>query len=351
VLTVPVDELRRIAQEVLQAAGTPADLAKIVGDSLVDANLAGHDSHGILRLPGYVSFVRRGDVQPAARATVTHRDRATARVDGAWGWGQPAMQLATETAIELAAAHGVSCVAVNRCFHIGRIVPYVEAVARAGFIGIGMSNAGPAVAPHGGRRRMLGTNPFGWAVPRGKGKEPLSFDIATAGIAEGKLQLARAKGRQVPPGVLVTAEGRPSIDPNDFFGGGAILPFGGHKGYGVNLLAQVLGCWLAGMDTSRFEGPAGANGPVIVVIDIHPFVSQERFREEIDALCARIVSSPPAEGVEAVLLPGDQTIATRREREAAGIPVTKTTWTHVTAVAAELGVSLDVAPREPVAPR
>jgi LDH2 family malate/lactate/ureidoglycolate dehydrogenase len=349
-LTVPVDRLRRIAREVLETAGTPPDLAAVVGDSLIDANLYGHDSHGILRLPGYVNFVRKGDVQPAARAEVTHRDRATARVDGAWGWGQPAMLLATDTAIELAGTHGVSCVVVNRCFHIGRIVPYVEAAARAGFIGIGMSNAGPAVAPHGGRRRMLGTNPFGWAVPRGDGKEPLSFDIATAGIAEGKLQLARARGKRVAPGLLVTAEGRPSIDPNDFFGGGAILPFGGHKGYGVNLLAQVLGCGLAGMDTSRFEGPAGANGPVIVVIDIRAFVSEERFAQEVDGLCARILASPPAEGVDAVLLPGDRALAKRREREATGIPVPKTTWEHISAIAAELGVPIDEVPSAPVTP-
>jgi LDH2 family malate/lactate/ureidoglycolate dehydrogenase len=347
-LIVPADQLRRIAKDILQAAGTPADLAAVVGDSLVEANLSGHDSHGILRLPGYVSFVRKGDVQPAARASVTHRDRATGRVDGAWGWGQPAMQLATATAIELAEAHGVGCVAVNRCFHIGRIIPYVESVASAGYIGIGVSNAGPAVAPHGGRRRMLGTNPFGWAVPRGHGKEPLSFDIATAGIAEGKLHHARARGKRVAPGLLVTADGRPSVDPNDFFGGGAILPFGGHKGYGVNLLAQVLGCGLAGMDTSRFEGPAGANGPVIIVIDIRPFVSQERFKDEVDALCARILASPPAEGVEAVLLPGDQATAKRREREAGGVPVPKATWSHITAVAGELGVAIDEVPTDPV---
>jgi LDH2 family malate/lactate/ureidoglycolate dehydrogenase len=339
VLSIPADDLRRLAKALLTGVGTPTDLAAVVGDSLVDASLAGHDSHGILRLVGYIHFVRAGDVAPAARASVTHHDRATARVDGAWGWGQPAMQLATATAIDLARAHGVATVVVNRCFHVGRIAPYVEAVARAGMIGIAMSNAGPAVAPHGGRRRMLGTNPFGWAVPRGSGLEPLSFDIATAGIAEGKLQLARAKGQRIPPGMIVTAEGRPSINPIDFYDGGAILPFGGHKGYGVNLLAQVLGCGLAGMDTSRFDGPAGANGPLIIVIDIPPFVEPARFTEEINALCARIVASPPADGVASVLLPGDRAARHRRERERSGIPVPQATWAQLSALAAELGVS------------
>jgi LDH2 family malate/lactate/ureidoglycolate dehydrogenase len=336
--TIPVDELRVLATEILAAAGTPDDLARIVGDSLVDANLAGHDSHGVQRLCGYVNFVRVGDVKPAERPRVSHRDRATARVDGAWGWGQPAMALAAEVAIERALEHGVGCVVVNRCFHIGRVAPYVEAAARAGLVGIAMSNAGPAVAPFGGRRRLLGTNPFGWAVPRGDGREPLSFDIATASIAEGKLQVARAKGQRIAPGLIVTAQGHGSINPMDFYDGGAILPFGGHKGYGVNLLAQVLGTALSGMDASRYDGPAGANGPVMMAIDIAAFVDREGFAAEVDALCARITASPPADGVERVLLPGDRAAASRRDREANGIPIPELTWELITKLADELSV-------------
>jgi LDH2 family malate/lactate/ureidoglycolate dehydrogenase len=341
--TVLVDELRHLATEIVAAAGTPSDLASIVGESLVDANLAGHDSHGVMRLCGYVAFVRAGDVQPAARARVTHRDRATGRVDGAWGWGQPAMHLATDTALDLARAHGVGCVVVNRCFHIGRVIPYVEKAAREGMVAIAMSNAGPAVAPYGGCSRLLGTNPFAWAVPRGEGQEPLSFDIATAAIAEGKLQVARAKGECVPPGMIVTPHGRPTINPIDFFDGGAILPFGGHKGYGLNLLAQVLGCGLAGMDTSGYEGPAGANGPLIVVIDIPPFADPAQFAREINGLCGRISASPPAADVEAVRLPGDQARAHRRTREKAGVPIPDATWAQITALAAQLGVEVEVA--------
>jgi LDH2 family malate/lactate/ureidoglycolate dehydrogenase len=306
----------------------------------VEANLAGHDSHGVMRLAGYVHFVRQGDVVPAARASVSHRDRATARVDGAWGWGQPAMQLGTDAAIECARAHGVGTVVVNRCFHVGRIAPYVEAAARAGMIGLAMTNAGPAVAPFGGRQRLLGTNPFGWAVPRAAGRDPLIFDIATAAIAEGKLQLARARGDRLPPNMIVTAGGRPSLNPIDFYDGGAILPFGGHKGYGVNLLAQVLGCALAGMDTSRYEGPAGANGPIVIAIDIAPFVEPARFIEEVEALCARIVASPPAEGCDAVLLPGDRAAAHRQERLRDGVPIPDSTWSQIETLAAQCGVPI-----------
>lgn len=338
---VGAEELRRFAGVVLEGAGTPSDLARVVGDSLVDANLAGHDSHGVLRLTGYVRAVRTGDVLPEVRACVSHRDRATARVDGGWGWGQPAMALAAETAIGLAKEHGLGGVVVNRSYHIGRAAPYVEAVARAGMVGIAMSNAGPAVAPFGGRQRTLGTNPFAWAMPRGEGKEPLCFDIATAGIAEGKLLVAQSNGVQVAPGLLVDREGLPTQDPDDFYAGGAILPFGGHKGNGISMLAQMLGRGLAGMDTSGFDGPRGANGPLILAIDVAPFVDLAFFRSEIEAQSERIAGSAPAAGVDAVLLPGDVELVSRAERGRDGIPIPESTWGQLAELADEFGVRLE----------
>src|SRR6478736_6114494 len=236
--TFPHGELRELSAAVLEGVGTPPDLARMVGDSLVDANLAGHDSHGVLRLPSYCASLRAGEILPQERATVISKDRATARVDGRLGWGQPAMLLAAGTAIELARQFALGAVVVDRCYHIGRVAPYVERIARAGMVGIAMANAGPAVAPFGGRDRVFGTNPFAWAMPRGEGQEPLSFDIATAGIAAGKLHVAKAKGELVGPGLLVDADGAPTQDPDEFFSGGAILPFGGHKGNGVSLLVQ-----------------------------------------------------------------------------------------------------------------
>ena len=166
------------------------------------------------------------------------------------------MQLAAETSVSLARECGLGGVVVRRSYHIGRVAPYVEHIARAGMIGIAMSNAGPGVAPFGGRQRVLGTNPFAWSMPIGEDAGPLTFDIATAAIAEGKLRVAQANKRQVATGMLVDTEGAATIEPNDFFAGGAILPFGGHKGNGISILAQMLGRALAGMDTTGFDGPA-----------------------------------------------------------------------------------------------
>lgn len=336
--TVAAARLRELARRLLEAVGTPEDTACVVGDSLVDANLAGHDSHGVMRIVQYVNLARTGDVNPAARARVVERRGATARVDGAWGWGQPAMMLASETAVELAGDLGIGAVVVQRCFHVGRVAPYVENVARAGMVALATVSAGPAVAPFGGRSRVLGTNPIAWAAPRGPDREPLSFDIATSGVAEGKLRVATAKGEVAPPDCIVDAQGRPSRDPDDFYAGGALLPFGGHKGYGFSVLAQVLGRALAGVNSDRCQGQRGANGPVIIALDPRFFGPLDDFTSEVNAQCDVIASSPPAAGIAAVLLPGDPEIASRRQREAEGIPIPDRTWEELQALAEELNI-------------
>jgi LDH2 family malate/lactate/ureidoglycolate dehydrogenase len=332
--------LRPFASRVFEAVGTPPDIAVFVADSLVDANLAGHDSHGVLRLPGYCGSLRVGDIVPGARASLAKRDRATAIVDGALGWGQPAMQLAANTVIELARECGLGGAVVRNSYHIGRAAPYVESVARAGYIGIAMSNAGPGVAPYGSRSRVLGTNPFAWSMPIGSKGDVLTFDIATAAIAEGKLRVARANDRMVADNLLVDAAGRPTNDPDDFFAGGAILTFGGHKGNGISILAQMLGRALAGMDTTGFDGPRGANGPVILAIDPLCFTSKDEFASEVEAQAALITDSTPAEGFDEVLLPGDLEKRTALERSTDGIPIPDATWAELTQLADSLGVKM-----------
>ena len=163
-------------------------------------------------------------------------------------------------------------------------------------IGQAMANAAPAVAPFGGRSRVMGTNPMAWAVPRAADAPPVCLDVATAGVAEGKLRVARARGFPVPAGNIVDREGRPTTEPGDFYAGGALLPFGGHKGSGFSLLAQFIGRGLAQMDPSDYDGPRGVNGPFILAIDIARFTDLERFRAEVEAQCAAVTGSLPAEG-------------------------------------------------------
>ena len=169
--------------------------------------------------------------------------------------------------------------------------------------------------------------------------QPVPFDVATAGIAEGKLRVARAKGLPVAEGNLVDHEGRPTTDPHDFYAGGALLPFGGHKGSGFSILAQFLGRGLAGLDPSAFDGPRGLNGPVLIAIDVSRFTTPERFRTEIEEQCEQILACPPREGNTAVQLPGGPELATREDRLRDGIPVPETTWQELRDLAAKQGVA------------
>jgi LDH2 family malate/lactate/ureidoglycolate dehydrogenase len=339
--TFDADRLRCIASQLLEAAGTPPANARLIGDSLIDANLAGHDSHGILRLPRYLQAAMTGSVNPAAEPAIVSKQAATAVIDAGYGWGQTAMWLATNTATDLAKEFGIAAAAVQRCFHIGRVAPYVEAVANEGMIGIAMANAGPAVAPYGSRQRIFGTNPFAWAAPRADGKPPVCLDVATSALAEGKLQVARAKGEAIAPGVIVNNEGAPSVDPNDFYDGGTLLAFGAHKGSGISMLAQLIGRGLAGLDPSGMDGPRGVNGPFIIAINITPFAPLAQFLEATEDQCRVIKESAPASGFDEVMLPGEPELVNRRIREVEGIPVPDSIWGNLTAVAAELGVTFD----------
>src|SRR6266581_3412589 len=154
--------------------------------------------------------------------------------------------LAVDTAIELAIECNASAVTIARCNHIGRLGEYVERLALKGMVGIAMCNTGAVVAPFGGRARMLGTNPFAFAAPAGESNPPIMIDFATASVAEGKLVLARAKNEVIPLGSIIDSAGHPSVDPDAFYAGGALLPFGGHKGYGMSVMVELLGGVLSG---------------------------------------------------------------------------------------------------------
>lgn len=338
--TRTADELRRLMWAMLEAVGTPAEAARFVGDALVDANLAGHDSHGVIRILHYLEMVAAGEVFPTATPVLLGTDGATARIDGGWGWGQLSMRLATETAIELAQQYGLGAAAVVRSYHIGRVAPYVEQIAHAGMIGLATSNAGPAVAPYGGRDRVMGTNPIAWAVPRGDGKAPICLDVATSSVAEGKLRVARAKGEAIAPGLILNSEGRPSLDPNDFYAGGALMTFGAHKGSGFSILAQLLGVGLAGAAPDVLGGKRGGNGPFVLAIDIARFRPLGEFIEAVEAQADAVNAAAPAEGFDRVLLPGEPEVENRARRVTEGIPVPERTWEDLMTLAEKLGVGI-----------
>ena len=344
-ITISSDRLLAISRAVIGAVGTPPEFANDVAESLVEGNLCGHDSHGVMRLPQYARMAKDGKVLAGARATVDTPRRpglAMRRVDGHWGWGQPAARLATRTAIALAADTGVAAVAIDHCNHVGRLGEYAAMIADAGMLGFATCNAGPAVAPFGGRARVFGTNPVTFAVPRLNGKRPVLVDFATAGVAEGKVRVALAKGAQVPPGNIVDVNGAPSVEPKAFYDGGSLVAFGLHKGSGLSVMAELLGGGLSGLGPSCLPGFASGflagNGTVIMAFNIEDFTPRDQYLERVEAFCAKVGSSQPAQGVSEVLLPGDPEWRSREARLKAGVPLPDATWAEIEACAAELGI-------------
>ncbi|MEV0621112.1 Ldh family oxidoreductase [Nonomuraea sp. NPDC050404] len=326
------DQLRDLAHRLLTAAGVPTDLAAVVAESLVEADLAGHGSHGVRRVKWYLDRIGTGVIVPGARPEVISRRGASAVVSGRRGFGQPAARLATEEAAGLAAAHGVGVVAIRECGHIGRLGEYAQTLAGRGLIAQVVGNADPTVAPYGGYRRMLGTNPMAWAVPRAHGAAVV-MDWATAAMAEGKLGLLLAAGQPAPEGVLVDPAGRHSTDPADFYRGGALLPFGGHKGYGLSVLIELVGGLLTGTGAAGSPEYDGTFGTVITALDVTAFVPLDGYLAGVESFCRALRASGPD-----VVVPGEPEAATRAERLEKGVPVPAAVWAELAELADRLGV-------------
>jgi LDH2 family malate/lactate/ureidoglycolate dehydrogenase len=332
--------LETLAQQIFVAAGTPPDLAAHVARHLVKANLSGHDSHGVIRIPAYLNQIDSGRLVADARPEVVAELPGTAVVDAHRGFGQVAASFALDVAINKASEVGIGAASVRHCNHIGRLGDYGEAAAERGYIAIvTYGSAGPNsghAAPFGGSARHLGTNPLSVGVPGGAG-DAVVVDFATTMVAEGKIQVARAKHVPLPPGCIVDKEGQPSTNAEDFYAGGMILPAGGHKGYGLSLITALLGAGL-----TAEAPPDGGRGGGVFVIAVNPraFTAADVYGQTVDALTGAVKAVPPAPGFSEVLLPGGPEARSRAERGAQGVPVPADTWAALTAVAEKLGVPL-----------
>jgi LDH2 family malate/lactate/ureidoglycolate dehydrogenase len=336
-VTLSAEGLHGICVELLRAVGTPDDLAEVVAGGLSAANLAGHDSHGLVRLPAYLRDARDGKIQPAVRAEVARRRGATACVSARWGWGQPAARLAAQTAAEIAGEQGVGAVILQDSPHVGRMADYVELIAARGQLGMTVTNARPNVAPFGGRTRRLGTDPIAFAIPRAEGSPPIVVDFATSVRAEGKVRVARAAGRSVPPGTLIDREGRPSNDPEDYYAGGALLPAEGHKGYALAVAIEALGGILSGMGPAMLPAYGDGNGMFVMALEVEAFISVEQYMRQVEEMAQALEGTPTAPGVEHVLLPGQPELRSAERRRREGIPIAEATMDELRELARELG--------------
>ena len=335
--TVSIASLRRLTAAIFSAAGAPADLAEEVAEVLADNQLAGHDSHGILRIPQYIEAVRAGKVIPTARPSLLRETASTALVSGNWAFGQVAANFAADVAADKAGREGVAAVSLVQVGHTGRLAAFTERAARrdvAMFMSIGTVNK-PVTAPYGGTAPVFGTNPIAFSMPNRSGP-PVTLDYATSAIAAGKIKVAKAKKEQLPANAVLTRDGEPTTDPQEFLQGGFLLPFGGHKGYALAVIAELLSSALTGADEHADD--AKATGAFMFAVSSSAFRSRDSYQHALSTIVERIAQVPPAQGFDKVLLPGEPEARSREQRERDGIPVPDSTWEEVCAVAAELGV-------------
>ncbi len=323
------------------AMGAPEGDAAWIATLLVRANLRGHDSHGVIRIPQYWQWVKKGDVNPKSPVTVTAETPVTARLDGGRGFGQVVARRGMALAIAKAKAAGLSAVGLSHTSHVGRLADYCEMAAQSGLIGMLWVNAvhGLNVAPWGGAARRLGTNPHAVGVP-GAGGPAMILDFATSVVAEGKMRVKKNRKQQAPLGWFIDAQGRPATDPEVFYGDppGSLLTAGEHKGYGLSLAVEILGGILSGSGSAGPGPGLFQNGTLMVCLDIERFLPAADFHTQVAALFGWVKSAPLAQGSSEILIPGEPEARLEAERRKNGIPIDEETWAQIEATAKELGV-------------
>lgn len=331
--------LQKISRDLFAATGSPDDIAATVSEILVNANLAGHDSHGVQFVPMYLDRIEDGGIDNKAYPEIVRESANTMHVDGKNGFGHTMSRQAMEWAIERAKKSAVCCVTFQNTTHIGRVGEYAEQAARAGCITLitlgGASAAGSQVVPFGGARGALGTNPIAVGIPTGD-DAPFVIDFATSVVAGGKILVALSKGLDVPEGVMVDNQGNPSTNPADFRKGGYMLPFGGHKGYALSLFFSFMG-GLAGSFNAELTSMAGL---FMQVYDVNAFTPLEDYQSNVRAVLDAMKATPPAPGFDEVLVPGDIEHRSRQQRLVEGIDVPAETFSRIEQWADKLNVSL-----------
>ncbi len=338
--------LSEFCRDLLVAVHTPEPYAVLVGDSLVEANLRGVDSHGVQMLATYLQQIRAGGVDVAAAGHVLREDGVCLRYHGENGLGQVVADRCTDHSIRIAQALGVSVVVTNHSNHFGAGAWWGEKLARAGFIGIVMSNACPAVAPWQGKTAIFGTNPFCVAVPNRGDRSRWMLDMATTTVALGKLTNAVHRGEKTIPlswGFL-DANGKPTSDPAEAQRGNP-TPFGGYKGTGIAMMIEILSAGLSGgaMTTElpiyRTGGDPIGVSHTFIAIDPKRFLEPGEFEERVERLNGLVKAAEPAPGFDEVLVAGELEWRCHQQREQEGIPLPEKLWSQLTGIAGELGVT------------
>ncbi|MBN3754757.1 Ldh family oxidoreductase [Paraburkholderia sp. Tr-20389] len=343
---VQAEGLSRFGEAVLETLGVPAADAHLLADSLVVAELWGHSSHGMLRLPWYVDRLRSGVMTAQTKPELVVDNGAIAVMDGHQGVGQVLTAKAVELGIARAREHGISAIGVRNSNHFGTAAYFTRKAAEQGCVAILATNASPAMAPWGGRQKSVGTNPWSIAAPAGE-RGVAVLDIANTAVARGKIYLAAERDQSIPEGWAADENGVPTTDAKKAIHG-IVLPMAAHKGYIISFMMDVLAGVLTGSHFgTKVAGPYEANkvsgaGHMLITIDIKSMMPEAEFAQRMEELIAEIKAVPTAHGVEEIFFPGEiEDRNTVRLRES-GITLADTTWHSMEKLAQEAGVSLPI---------
>jgi LDH2 family malate/lactate/ureidoglycolate dehydrogenase len=334
-------DLLDLVASIYCGCGVPDESAQTVAAAQVDANLVGHDSHGVTMTPRYVKQIENGELNPLGKIEVVQSGVSAATIDGNWNFGFVVTEQAVSQAVDLATTNGVGTVSVRRQGHIGRLGRYLELATAQGCMAMITADSGrapKAVAPYGGRERRLGTNPIAFGVPSTL-DGPIILDMATSNAALGKVNLAKSRGEEIPDDWVVDANGDATRDPNAYAAGGALLPLGGgqgHKGYGLAFIVEILSGVLPGIGFGVYPDGRHNDGVFLTVFDPARFYPHDDFAAEVTELANYVKSSEPAKGFREVLYPGEIEHRTRRERRELGIPIEASRLEELTALRDEV---------------
>jgi hydroxycarboxylate dehydrogenase B len=351
---IPPDALRDFCAEIFARVGCRSEEAQRVSASLVDANLTGHDSHGVIRAPRYVDWVRTGGLVPNQTIERLVDTPVIAVVDGRFGFGQTMAPIAVDIGVEKAKAAGLSAISLRNSGHIGRVGEWAERAAAAGLVSIHFANAAGSilVAPFGGMERRLSTAPFCAGIPR-EGAPPIVLDFATSLVAEGKVHVASHGGKALPPDALIAPDGTLSGDPALLYGpptpdgardhrrgAGAIRAFGEHKGSGLALLCELLGGSLTGNGATEPDRKF-ANGMFSLYLDPEQIDPSHVFDADMTRYLRWFEQAKAIPG-EAILTPGEPERIAREKRGNSGVPLSEEAWASIVAAARGVGMNRDL---------
>ena len=333
----PADELRELVTNIFIKAGAGEADARLVAQHLVDANLRGVDTHGVWHVARYVDEIKAGHIRPRERPEIHSETPNHALVRGNWTFGHVSARFAIEVAIEKAAEQGIAVVGAVELNHTGRVGEYTELAAKRGMIAVcwlaGFGAHTARAAPHGGKGRVLDVNPISIGAPA-DGEVGVLLDYATTASSFVKIINARRENRPVPEGWVIDAEGRPTTDPSEAFEGGAVLPFGGHKGYALSFATEVLSRIFTGADDwvkpDRGVPHMRHTGMTMMVMKADLFQPLDQFSRRVTEFTERARDIPPAPGFEEVLVPGDPEARTLAVRSREGIPLPDYVWESLT---------------------